>query len=126
MADLTQTRTDLAAAVQAVDPATLRIRPSSTVKHPRPNDGWVIVERIAVGQTYLRFNVTFTVVILLTADEVKAEQRFATLATQLVTAVTAGALHASEVAAEPVIVLVGETTPAPMYAIALTLTLEVD
>lgn len=124
MAGLAQVRTDVAAAVQAVDAAlNIRTRP---VKNARPNDGWVIVERVAPA-TYTACEATLTAVVLLgsTADETKAEDRFEALAVALVDAVTTGDLHPSDVRCEPATVLVGDPG-VPMYALTLTLTLEVD
>lgn len=119
MATVEQTRADVAAAVNAAD-ATLRVRVRS-VKTPRPLDGWVIVGRVFPGP--YRTECVYTVLVLLAAEQDKADERFSALAVPLVDALTKGVLHPSDVAAEPVTVLVGD---APMFALALTLTLEVD
>lgn len=122
MASLVATRDALAAAVNAVD-ASLRVK-TRPVKTARADDGWVIVGKVTPS-TYVACDVTFVVLVLLGADEARAEDRFGALVVPLVDALTKGALHPQDVTAEPVTVLVGEPA-VPMYALTLTLTLEVD
>lgn len=122
MASLVETRDALAAAVNAVD-ASLRVK-TRTVKTPRADDGWVITGKLTPA-TYAACDAVLIVLVLLGADETRSQERFDVLAVPLVDALTKGALHPQDVTCEPVTVLVGEPA-VPMYALTLTLTLEVD
>ena len=85
MASLVATRDALAAAVNAVD-ASLRVK-TRPVKTARADDGWVIVGKVTPS-TYAACDATFVVLVLLGADEARAEDRFGALVVPLVDALT--------------------------------------
>lgn len=122
MATLSQLRADVAAAVNAVDPA-LRVK-TREVRQAKADDGWVIVRSVTPA-TYAACDATLVVLVILGADQQRADERFDALAVALVDALTKGVLHPQDVTAEPVTVLVGDPA-VPMYALTLTLTLEVS
>lgn len=124
MATLAETREDIALALNSVP--GLNIRPR-TFKNQKANDGWIIVNRLETGATFATQTATFTAVILLSADEYKAESRMEELAVPLIEAVTKTDLfRASDVALEPVVVPVGESPTAPFYALTMNISVEVD
>lgn len=126
MTDLAQTRVDVAAAVTAAAAAagiTLSVQPRP-VRSSRPLDGWVTVGPVTPAR-FTKCDARLTVVVLLAGDESKAEERFEQLAVPLVDGVTKDQLHPGDVSCEPVTIPAGDP-PVPTFALALTLTLEVD
>lgn len=117
---LTEAREALAAALSAVDGVTVAARPSAAA--PQPGDGWVVLSRLAPS-TFTACTATLTAVVTLGADEALAETLAETYAVALLDAATTGSLNPTDVSLEPQ-ALVGGT--GVIYALALTLTLEVD
>jgi len=93
---------------------------------PRAGVGWVNVGRVTIGQTLRTADCTFTVVLVLGADARKADEQLTILPVPLINALTTGALHAGDVAVEPATLPAGDVSPAQLYALFVTLTLEVD
>ena len=120
MADLATTRQAIAAALNAVEGLNVSARPRTM---GRGLDGWVTVGRIEPAD-FTRSLVTFTAVVLLAPDELAAEQLLEQYAVDAVNAITS-TLNAADVAAEPAALVVGQAST-PMYALTITLTLEVD
>lgn len=122
MATITDTRQAIADALSLVPGLSVRTR---AVKAPKQNDGWVIVRRVEPA-TYTACDVTFSAVVILGPDDAAAQDRLDALSVPLVNAVTTGDLHTAAVSIEPLQLLVGDVTPAPLYALVLTLTLECE
>lgn len=116
---MAQARQAIADAVGAVGDYTAYVRPP---KNPRPLDAWVIVNRVEPWD-FRACMATFTVAILLSTDEVVAEDLYESDAVDLIDAVTA--LNVTDVALEAISLAVG-TNAAPMYALTLTLSMEVS
>jgi hypothetical protein len=122
--NLDDTRTAIADVLNTV--AGLNVRPYA-VKTPKPGDGWVNFTRIAPsGFSTTTCDCTYTVVITLGADERHATERAAELSVPVINAVTTGPLHPDGVSLEPAVLPVGDVSPGNLYALILTLTLEVD
>lgn len=117
---LATVRQSIADSLNTVSGLNVSARPQVTTKGM---DGWVIVARIAPS-TFAQSLTTFTAIVLLSADELIAENLVEQLAIPCVNAVTS-TLNAADVVAEPVVVAVGQTAT-PMYALSITLSMEVD
>jgi hypothetical protein len=126
MASIAATRTALAAALNTI--SGLNVRPRPTVKNPKISDGWIIVGRVEPAvQSMNRCSVTFTAVVVLGADEARAETRMEELSVALVNAVTQSpTLAPDDVFLEPVLLPVGDVSPTPLYALTINCNLEVD
>ena len=124
MASITQQQTALASLVSAALPGfTVSTEP---LVQARAGAGWVNIGRVVPGSTMTTADCTFTVVVVLGADQRKAAELLRSLPVPLLNAVTTGALHPDDVAIEPVTLPAGDVSPADLYALVLTLTLEVD
>lgn len=123
MATIAEQRAAIAAAVSlAAGMAVATERPT----HPRQGSGWVNLTRVAPSAlSNVSCDATFSVVLVLGADERRAAELSATLAVPLVNAVTQGALHPDGVAVETALLPAGDVSPGDLYALILTLTLEV-
>lgn len=116
---LAEARAAVAAALSTVSGLTVRTRPVAT---PKVGDGWVVVTRLAPA-AFTACAATFTAVVILGADEAAAEGLLETYGVACIDAVTSR-LQAADVSLEAQVLLAG-TTSTPLYAIAVTLTLEV-
>jgi hypothetical protein len=92
----------------------------------RAGVGWVNVGRVSIGQMLRTADCTFTAVLVLGDDDRKAAEFLAASSVPLLNALTTGALHAGDVTVEPVTLPAGDVEPAALYALIVTLTLEVD
>ena len=119
--NLSAARQALADALSVVSGVDVRPRPFKAA--PKAGDGWVVVQRLAPS-TFSACSATLAAVVVLSADETKAEELLDAQAVGLVDAVTSS-LNPADVSLEPQAVVVGQTA-APLYAAVLTLTLEVD
>jgi len=124
VASIGQQQAALAALVSAALPG-FRVGVEPVVQ-ARAGDGWVNVGRVVPGATLTTADCTFTVVVVLGADARKAAELLRSLPVPLLNAVTTGALHPDGVAVEPATLPAGDSSPADLYALILTLTLEVD
>jgi hypothetical protein len=118
--NLTLNRQAVADALNTVAGLNVSARPKTAV---RGLDGWVTVGRVTPS-TFTLCMATFTAVVLLAADELAAETLIESLTVPCINALTA-ALNTADVSVEPATVLVGNQS-SPMYALTITLTLEVD
>lgn len=90
-------------------------------------DGWVNVAKITPSSfAVTTCDCTFSVVLVLGADERHAAGRVAELSVPVINAVTRGPLHPDGVSLEPAVLPVGDVSPGNLYALILNLTLEVD
>lgn len=121
--DLAAARTALAAALSVVPGATVSARPGRLA--PVAGDGWVTLSRLAPGQFFDRHAATLSAVVTLGPDEVKAEELLDTLAPALLSAALASTLAPADVSLNPQLLVIG-TTSAPLFALVLTLTIEVE
>lgn len=123
MATISQQRVALADAVSHA--AGMRV----SVDRPtiaRQGAGWVNLNRVVPSPfSVATCDATFAVVLTLGSDERRANELASTLSVAVVNAVTTGALHPSDVSVEPAVIPVGDATAGDMYALILTLTLEV-
>lgn len=119
MASLTDSRRSIADCLKT---AGFNVSPRPLIQ-AKGMDGWVTIGRLE-PHTFGQSLVTFTAVLLLTADEQAAELLVEQYAVAVVNAVTS-TLNAADVVAEPVTLVVGQANT-PMYALTITLTLEVD
>lgn len=123
MASITQTQTDLAAALAAVTGGTVRTLPASS---PRAGDGWVNISRIVPGSSVQACDCTFVAILVLGSDAARAAEQIRTLPVALIDAVTTGPFHPDGVSVEPAELPAGDVAPGSLFALILTLTLEVD
>lgn len=122
--DLADTRESIADALTAAV-EDLHVRPRGPVRSPKQGDGWVTIGRM-VPADYCRTLVTLVTVIALSADDGLAEELLDTWAVPAIDAVTkAEDLNVTDVAVEPVSLLV-EQTGATLHAMTVTLTTEVE
>lgn len=120
--NLTQARQAVADALSAID--GLNFRPHPTVAQPRTGDGWVVVTRLEPAD-FAATTATLTAVVILGADEAKAEQLVDDLGVPMLAAVTkAPDLNPADASLVQQALVAGPT--GTLYALALTLTLEVD
>ena len=96
------------------------------VTSPRAGDGWVLIGRVTPGSTLTTFDVVLTGVLVLGSDQRAAAVLLRTLPTNVVRALTTGELHPQDVSVEPAELPAGEVASGPMYALIVTLTVEVD
>lgn len=123
MASITEQRALLASVLSGVSGLTVRTeRPVQA----RAGDGWVNVGRVAPGLSTVTCDCTFVAVLVLGSDERRASELIASLSVPIVDAVTQGALHPDAVTLEPATIPAGDSSPGDVYALILTLTLEVD
>lgn len=123
MASINEQRALLASVLSGVSGLSVRTeRPTQA----RAGDGWVNVGRVAPGLPTTACDCTFTVVVVLGSDERRANEMLATLSVPIINAVTQGALHPSDVGLEPATLPAGDSTPGDVFALILTLTLEVS
>lgn len=93
---------------------------------PRQGHGWVNLTRVVPSAfSVAACDATFTVVLVLGADERRAVELSATLAVPVINAVTTGALHPDGVSVETALLPAGDAAPGDLFALILTLTLEV-
>lgn len=123
MATIAEQRAAVASAVSlAAGMSVTTERPT----HPRQGSGWVNLTRVVPSSfSVAACDATFTVVLVLGADERKAIELSATLAVPVINAVTQGALHPDGVAIETALLPAGDASPGDLFALILTLTLEV-
>lgn len=122
MATLTQARQALADALSAVPSVTVRPRPGKAV--PKPGDGWVTVSRIEPAD-FLACTATLAAVVVLSADEVKAEDALNDMGVALIDAVTSSSLNTADVQLDPQAIVVGQTA-SPLYAAVITVSVLVE
>lgn len=124
MASIAQQQDAIAAAITALGTFSVRLEPPAQAK---AGDGWVNVGRVVPGSTMTTCDCTFVVVLIVGADARQASRQIRTLPVQLVNAVTASpTLHPDGVTVEPATLPAGDVAPGELYALVLTLTLEVD
>jgi hypothetical protein len=116
---VTSARQDVAQTLSGVTNFEVRTRP---VLSPRAYDGWVVLSSIRPSD-FRNCYATFTVLLILGSDETKAEQIFDENGTRLIDA--AASLNATDITLESQALVVGNTAT-PLYALALTMTLEVS
>lgn len=93
----------------------------------RAGDGWVNVGKVAPSTfSAATCDCTFVAVLVLGSDERRAGELVASLSVPIVNAVTQGPLHPDSVSLEPATLPAGDSSPGDVYALVLTLTLEVD
>lgn len=120
---IAEARAAIAAALSTVDGYDVRARPWRAAE--RPGDGWVVITSVRPGEFFSAVSVTFRAVLLLSADQLVAEESLETDAAALVLAVTkAETLLPANVDLSPVEIPVG-TARTPYFAAVLTLTMEV-
>jgi hypothetical protein len=123
VATIAEQRSLLASLLTGVGGLTVRAeRPTQ----PRTGDGWVNVSRVVPGLSVTSCDCTLVAVLVLGSDERKAGELIATLSVPIVNAVTRGPLHPSDVGIEPATLPAGDSTPGDVYALILTLTVEVN
>ncbi len=124
MATISEQRAAVAAAVSLAAGMTVTTeRPT----HPMQGSGWVNLTRVAPSAfSVTTCDATFAVALVLGADERVAIDLSATLSVPVINAVTAGALHPDGVFIETALLPAGDASPGDLYALILTLTLEVD
>lgn len=116
---------------QAALMAVLATATGMNVRAERPTvakagDGWVNVAKVSPSAfSTTTCDATFTAVLILGADERQAADRVAKLSVPVINAVTTGPLHPDGVSVEPAVLPVGDVSPGALYALILTLTLEV-
>lgn len=123
MASITQTQADLAAALAVVTGGAVRTLPATS---PRAGDGWVNIGRVVPGSRVTTCDCTFVAVLVLGSDAARAAEQIRTLPIALIDAVTTGPFHPDGVTVEPAELPAGDVAPGSLYALILTLTLEVD
>lgn len=123
MASITAQQTALADVLSDAFGGDVRTEP---VTSPKALDGWVNIGKVVPGSTMTTCDCTFTAVLILGSDARKAAESLRTLPVAIIAAVTTGALHPSDVSLEPVTLPAGDVAPGELYALVLTLTLEVD
>lgn len=123
MASIAQQQDAVAAAVTALGTFTVRSEPPVQAK---AGDGWVNIGQVTPGSTLTTCDCTFVVVLIIGSDARQAAKQLRTLPVQLVNAVTTGPLHPDGVTVEPAELPAGDVAPGSLYALVLTLTLEVD
>jgi hypothetical protein len=123
VATISEQRAAIAAAISPAAGMSVRTeRPGIA----RAGDGWVNLTRVAPSAfANTTCDATFTVVLVLGADERRAVELAATLSVPVINAVTTGALHPDGVAIETAVIPAGDSAPGDLYALILTLTLEV-
>ena len=121
--DLASARTALAAALSTVSGVTVTARPGRVTSNAR--DGWVTLSKLAPSAFFDRQSATLSAVVVLGADEVMAEELLDTLAPALLDAAVTSVLAPADVFLNPQMLVTG-TTSAPLYALVLTLTIEVE
>lgn len=119
---LSTARQALADALSDVEGVTVRPRPSKAA--PKPGDGWVTVQRLAPAD-FTACTATLAAVVVLSADEAKAEESLETLGVALIDAVTDSTLNTADVFLEPQAVVVGQTAT-PLYAAVITVSVLVE
>lgn len=117
---LAQAREDIATVLSGVGAFSVRPRP---IKSPRLNDGWVVISRLTPGD-FSTCLATLTAVLILGSDEVKAEEMFESVGVQAVDALTKSDLNCTDVSLEAQILVV-DGAGSSLYALAITLTMEV-
>lgn len=117
--NLTESRQAIA---DALSGAGFRVSPRPVVTS-KAMDGWVVIGKLEPS-TFGQSLTTFTAVLLLSPDEAAAEQLVEQYAVPCINAVTSN-LNAADVTAEPAALAVGQANT-PMYALTITLSLEVD
>lgn len=123
MANIAAQATTLAAVLSAVGGLTVRTERPVQAK---ALDGWVNPGKVTPGMSTTTCDCTYTAVLILGADERKAAELVASLSVPIINAVTTGPLHPDDVSLEPIILPAGDVSPGDLYALVLTLTLEVD
>lgn len=119
--NISDSRTAIASVLSGVGTFNVRPRP---LKVPRAFDGWVIVTRL-VPSDFASTACTFTAVLDLGADEVRAEELFEAYVVDAITAITqTDQFNAFDVQAVADIAQIADG--GAHYVIALTLTLEVN
>lgn len=122
--NVADTRAALASVLNTVAGLNIRTR---TVRNPKVGDGWIVINRMEVGMSNTAYDIQFTAVVVLGADEAKAESLMEDLMVPLMQAVTQDlVLRPDEISVEPVALPIGDVNPTPLYALTLTLNLEVD
>lgn len=124
MASIAATRAALAEALTGLGGLTVTTRQPGTV---RALDGWVNVGPVRPSpHSVASCDATFTAVLALSADRRVAEDLVDALSVDVLDAVTKGALHPDGVSLEPAEIPAGDVAPGSLFALVLTLTLEVD
>jgi hypothetical protein len=119
--NLATARAAIATALSALSGVEVRTRPWKGAG--KAGDGWVTITRIEPADFKASY-ATFAVVVILSADEVKAETALEDQATGLIDALTGSNLDPTDVVLEPTVMTVGQSA-SPLYAAVLTITLEV-
>lgn len=128
MSTVAQQRAAVAAALNTlgtVDGVAVNVRSHPTVPSPVPGDGWVVAGPVKPAD-FTACWATLTAVLVLSQDEARAEILYDELAVPMVNAVTqTEGLHTTDVTLDPSFSITTGTSATPLYALALTLTLEV-
>ncbi len=119
--NIADTRAAIAAALNSVSGLNVKARP--VTNNVRPNDGWVTSPSLEVAD-FASSLAEFDVVVVLSSDPVKAEQRYDEVALAVLNA--AAELDASDVTVAPQLIPAGDGVPAPLYTLVLTVKMEVQ
>lgn len=120
--NLTEARQALADAVSTLPDVTCVARP--VPGNLRPGDAWVTVARLEPGAFLGSTNATLSAFVVLGADERLADASVDALAGALLDC--AYPLYGFALSVEPQVVTAGESVPASLYTLALTITLELS
>jgi hypothetical protein len=116
-----EARQALADAVSTLPDVTCVARP--VPGNTRPGDAWVTVSRTAPGQYIGSVQVTLSAFVVLGSDERLADQKVDELSVLLLEATYP--LYGIAPAVEPQVITAGEAVTANLYALALSVTLEI-
>jgi hypothetical protein len=117
---LAEAREALAAVLSTVEGVDVRARP---IGSPVAGDGWVVVQWL-VPADFTSCSVTLAAVVVLGADQARADEFLEELAVPLVDAVTSSSLCPADVSLEPRTVVAGQAAT-PLFVAVITLILEV-
>jgi hypothetical protein len=121
--NLADTREAVATALSTVPGYNVRPRPLTTPV-PQTGDGWILVTSMKPS-AFTNYVVAFTAVVVLSADEATAEEHLEEDAAELLTAIEDGEeLFPADLSLEAQVLVTASGTP--IYAAAITFTMEVD
>lgn len=122
MTTIQEARQALADAVSTLPDVTCVARP--VPGNTRPGDGWVTVGRVAPGQFIGSRLLTLSAFVVLGSDERLADQKIDELSVPLLEATYP--LFGISPSVEPQIITAGEAVPGNIYALALSVTIEIS
>lgn len=124
--NLTDARMAVAEALNGIEGLRVTARPVKG--NLRPNDGWVTVNTVSPGE-YLGGAVlaVLNAYVSLGADEKKADEQVDELSAQILYAIiNSNDIFAYDLSIQPQAIIAGEGVPGQVFALALTLTVELS